>query len=1001
MSDSSSNGGRAFPLTRPPKRRAPRLQNLKKWDGAARTSYSWDPAAKDKALWVPTGNCRVYLYGYGESRREPSFKLPFYELQEQRCLPLIERYLVILESATCATSTTAAARRSHKSFNRAAWDDEMIDLYIPAPSRVQADVFYLAVRNFFAFLLRKSLVAMHLGSAIIQLLHSMNEYREPGVDNIGDLMNFLEEEGYLVLAGQSSHALAMLHFGESLRIRHIYTDAFAHCVGMADQLHKSSEYTHISPAARRAVRRTRTAMDSKLSRSSRMLQNFLDEDLSEQRLGLTIGARAHLDRFRAFVVSFYATKFGQWPPRGANSSKSIFSAEIHSRMAEDFGRLYEYLVDERFTISDSSPALAQGGICVLQSVEAFDREHGFAGLRNPLPLLPEVGGRGDCPISPSSSTRSPKSSVSSKVPSISKSSRRKSWFSYGRTDKPRIDTRVAVHAALLAASNGSREIPGNEFVIAYRRFEEELALSTGKQSDKDKVTLVDARKVRWILVYCTYQTLLDCTRLPKDVKPVETPYSLCIPTADLPIWEEDLVPSHSNFSNRRDRPPLSWANKPHAAPEQRPKSAHATLDTPTMTLEPDVNYYALTHPDESDIRGRHATIQVPPRGSSLTRGLGSLTGSLSRASSRNNSMRNNSIRRSIVGAFTTSPTPEPPMKSLMRRKPSKSSYQAIVIPGYGNGINDVQIRSASNSSDAAKDEAYGHANSSIPPVPPLPIDMSHHQSNAVPSHRRSRDLLNDRLDKRGSRYIPFGDMPNILTAHIPPPAAKEQTAQRTASTSSNSSAGTARSQGDFSTAPTTPLTDEKAELDPIRHRFSLRSPISLPQITVTDPIRRRTIATPPLPHRNPARPFSIVGTLGPISGPMVQEILGVEREFLAAPPSPNSRAPSPLRISKAPNVVPGSNTPRCTHQKPLGSHPAGLWSNSPPILCTECFSDSASECETVSEYLDAQTHWDGLGIQNGVMDNDFNEAWDQFGGLGGLRPLSVVVGGGKGGYGSR
>lgn len=119
----------------------------------------------------------------------------------------------------------------------------MIDLYIPAPSRVQADVFYLAVRNFFAFLLRKSLVAMHLGNAIVQLLHSMNEYREPGVDNMADLLNFLEEEGYMLLAGQSSHALAMLHFGESLRIRHIYTDAFAHCVGMADQLHKSSEYS--------------------------------------------------------------------------------------------------------------------------------------------------------------------------------------------------------------------------------------------------------------------------------------------------------------------------------------------------------------------------------------------------------------------------------------------------------------------------------------------------------------------------------------------------------------------------------------------------------------------------------------------------------------------------------------------------------------------------------------------------------------------------------------
>lgn len=997
-------------MTRRPKRRSPRLQNLRRWDGAARTSYAWDPEVKDKALWVPTGNCRVYLYGYGQSRREPSFKLPFSELQDQRCSPLIKRYLVVSEPEACAPSTTGTKRRSRNFSNRPAWGDEMFDLYIPAPGRVHENDFYLAVRNFFAFILRKSLAAMHLGNSMVQLLHSMNEYREPGVDNVGDLTSFLEEEGYLFLAGQPSHAMAMLHFGESLRIRHFYNDAFAHCVGMADYLHTSSEYLQLSPTARRSVRKARSAMEARLSNSSKMLRNFLENDLSEQRIGLTPGVRAHLDRFRGFIISYYATKFGHWPPRGATTAGGIFSSKVYSNMAKDFGRLYEYLVDERFTFSDSSPALAQGGICVLQSVQSFDLEHGFESLRNPLPLLPEVGSgspSGGAAAAASGASQSP--TTFNRSPSTN-STRRKSWFSVSRSEKSRVDTRLAEEAALMEASNPKPEILSNDFVVAYQRFEEELFMSTTKNSSKEKVSLVDARKVRWILIYCTYQALLDCTRLPAGVKPVETSYNMCIDNANLPTWNEEIARPQASLSDERGRPPLSWNGRCHGPVEQRPKSSHARFGASTMTLEPDVNYYALTHPDECESRGRQPTIQVPTRGSSLTRGLGNLPRSLSRASSKSGS-----IRQSIVGAFS-SPAQEPTNKSSGRRKSSMNGYQAIVVPGYGNGINDFQLRSASHGRSRSDIDMQGFEGISIPPVPPLPIDMGYQDNNKDLPRNLSRPRASHfqtTAAKRGSIYIAPGTLPSrLMTQDLAfQTSSPQQTAQRTSSTSSQSSAATSRSQGNFSTAPTTPLFDGKADYESRDRNFSCDSQVTLPHITVTDAmLHRNNPVTPPLPDRNPARRLTIAGVLGPISGLMAQEILGVEREFSAAPPSPNSRAPSPLRINKMHNTVAAASSSnnrhdgglRCTHLKPLGSHPTQLRSSSPPIVCGECYGDSASDYETGSEYLDTHSQCDGLGILNVALpDSDYSEAWDQFGGLGGLRPLSTVVNGGKGGFGAR
>ncbi|KAG6364161.1 hypothetical protein INS49_005759 [Diaporthe citri] len=318
------------------------------------------------------------------------------------------------------------------------------------------------------------MVGNHLGNALVALQGSMQEFRDAGVDNKRDLLSYLDEEGYLDTRHQPNHALAILHVAENFELRDLYIDAFAHCVGMSEQLYRSPEYSRISVVSRKLIRLARVDLDNRLSRAGAMLGDLLETELSEAHLGLSTGARAHLDRFRNYIQGFYTTKFGYFPPPPAQGGHStVFKPELYNTLKADFEALYEYLVDERFTTAGNSPFEAQGGLCTLQSVQAFDSRNKFSPLEHPLPLLPET----------------PRS----------KESRRMSmpWqlvaAARAGDGKLRPDQRLVVHAALMKATNHTKvHLMENRLVLAYRQFEESSVLTSHKANRS--VSQVDARK---------------------------------------------------------------------------------------------------------------------------------------------------------------------------------------------------------------------------------------------------------------------------------------------------------------------------------------------------------------------------------------------------------------------------------------------------------------------------------------------------------------------------
>lgn len=133
-------------------------------------------------------------------------------------------------------------------------------------------------------------------------------------------------------------------------------------------------------------------MDMRLDYCGRRLGTFLEEDLSDAHLGLSSAARAHLDKFRSFLQSHFVAKLGYYPPTSCTDKSAAFPKNVYGQMASEFQKLYDFLVDTSVTATDSMPVISisqQGGICVAQSVQAFDQRHKYQPLAHPVPLLPE------------------------------------------------------------------------------------------------------------------------------------------------------------------------------------------------------------------------------------------------------------------------------------------------------------------------------------------------------------------------------------------------------------------------------------------------------------------------------------------------------------------------------------------------------------------------------------------------------------------------------------
>ena len=526
-----------------------------------------------------------------------------------------------------------------------------VKLHIPAPSglmREEAMRSHIATRNFFAWLSRKPIVGHQLGPSLADVLGRMKSWRSASVDNVEDLLMYADQMGYSSVEHRPDHALAMLALSESAHIPHVWIDSFAHCVGMNGEIGHSNEFASISRATKALITRAYLEMDLHLDRTSRSLVSFLEHELCDSYLGISDSARHHLDRFRTFLYTYHVAKHGYWPPY----SPTNYPKDLYYDLYSDFSCLYHFLADKDVKEATDPLKPALGGICVEQNIEQFNRRHKFNPLPHTLPLLPRGPTNGV--TKPQRSLRSLKAGV--KEVSMSKTV---------RADKARLQLRVA-------SNYNDESVLRSGLVQQYITWEDTFAT----HSDEN-VSLADARKVRWILIYATLQTLVSAIQAPPEVRDTRRPkYPLCILTSGLPPWENDVIPPEHQLPS----PVESLESQSHTAQDVSRENAA----TPTISVQPDceeqvyLNYWSNSNGSRENVSSQS-------------------TSSLRRASTR---LRKNTFkRRSLIQQDEPDKAPQP--KLVAGRTLAELAYgePSVDFAASGNAFHEFDFGFGSRSSD--------------------------------------------------------------------------------------------------------------------------------------------------------------------------------------------------------------------------------------------------------------------------------------------------------------
>ena len=265
---------------------------------------------------------------------------------------------------------------------------------------------------------------------------------------------------------------------------------FVHSVGMYEDLSDLQEAADISLATTAHLDRAHLELQARIHESEDLLTAFYFDDAHYAQDDMSPTVRAASVRFRKFLRQFYEKEYQSWPIRRARPGVWL-DRVIVNRLQEDFNALYEYNVDRTVEWNGNDEIEDRKNRALLKSVNA--RNLGLDGddvrmlgvlinldcrlnachIPHPYPLLPP--------------------SVPGPPPT------KKSVFGGKKKDKAR-ESRIALaYAEASNASLLSREHADNDLVEAFIRFEK-----TDQASDIDPR---EARRERWIIIYCVLQTL--------------------------------------------------------------------------------------------------------------------------------------------------------------------------------------------------------------------------------------------------------------------------------------------------------------------------------------------------------------------------------------------------------------------------------------------------------------------------------------------------------------
>ncbi|KAK7424885.1 hypothetical protein QQX98_000160 [Neonectria punicea] len=522
-------------------------------------------AEKVPELWNESGNIYVFLYprisGCG-----PSFKVPEFTVSSSYIFnELIQAELDSPTGRSRARSFGGRDSLSVEDANRLISppnspppvENDELRLYLPtappsgsgqlaAPGQGSDQELerLIGIRNLFAFLTGQPLVATKARptnfQAFLQIAALLEEFGFTNVDgttfgNAVDLsFGFYMDQMSLADCRHSREkTLEALILGERMRSTDLYNEAFAHAAGKYSAIMdlRLPLFEQVSAFTRQGLERAHLDLVNRQHNVNVHLEQFefpaffsgiasSTSVIELKQVRFKVWRNAFM-RMRHFVLGYYKSTFGNWPPK-ASSKKNPFSESGLNRLVlkvlySDMCALYDLLVDrtnrtsrvmdEVPTISDAADKMTSSALRNIMS--EFDRSK--------PPVLPPIPY--DTPQIPS-----PASVL-------------ETYNSLSTKKQVKFDKNIKEHELILILNKAynydtnSIKLP---FLDQFKEFE--LREARGKPSQD----VADQRYGYWLFLYATIQSLPVLVVDAPDMSHTEgVEYFLCEPPMGNPPWIVD------------------------------------------------------------------------------------------------------------------------------------------------------------------------------------------------------------------------------------------------------------------------------------------------------------------------------------------------------------------------------------------------------------------------------------------------------------------------------
>ena len=527
----------------------PQGPQLKRWVGGGRPAQNWNKLRKDPELWDPNGDTLIYLSHEDSrtARAQPSFRVSSHVLESTD-----SRYFITalrdgstedvnhfslppspIDSLGMGVPHTTSSRYNHTpppSDNSLAGYNGQIsyELYFVPPThlnRTDALRHQVGTRNVLAILYQASFVGINFIQALKDVQERLEDYLPSSVDVPALIIDYIIGKGLDDIRENPSLAAAILAWseGESIRWEEAWRESFVHCVGMHSKVENSPDFRFITPITRALLERASLEMQVRIHNCETALYDLdFGEMFAMLRLAPTAARRA-FDSLRIFFLQYYKKAYGSWPPPATADEEQWFTRRHAQRMQEDFGALYNYLVNREVTWDCSEASAGRkwnmvhngkrgfeadtSDLPLTDILIAFDNKHNYPHIPHPYPLVSQPG--------PLKRPKDTTSKVSKKGP------------------KP-VDDKMAERRAALAYTESTNiyilgsDFASNDMVDQFVKFEK-ADLVAGSDP-------FESRRGRWVLIYGILQTLATVSVDTPSLHYIDVPYHLSANLRGTPPW---------------------------------------------------------------------------------------------------------------------------------------------------------------------------------------------------------------------------------------------------------------------------------------------------------------------------------------------------------------------------------------------------------------------------------------------------------------------------------